>query len=125
MRENVNILYRIVDSFFRHRRLFAIVVLTTTGAAGIGLRLQKKTYVESALTRIIPNDTSFVLGSVVDTRTLLNFSAAQQHVERFKILLQDDRPGAFLYTALKGAQLRKAININPIANDHRHASLRK
>ena len=63
MRYHVNFLYRVADSFFRHRWLFLIAVLTTTGAAVVGLRFRSTTYKESALTRIVPNDTTVALGS--------------------------------------------------------------
>jgi uncharacterized protein involved in exopolysaccharide biosynthesis len=125
MRYNIHILYRMVDSFIRHRWLFLIAFLTTTGSAVTGLTLRSTTYQESARTRILPNDTAVVLGSSFDSKTLMSVSAAHQSVERFNSLIQDDRPGGFLDNSLRKAKLQRPINIDPRAKDPRYALLRK
>lgn len=125
MRYHVNIFYRVVDSFFRHRWLFLIAVLTTTSAAVIGLRLRSKTYKGSALIRIVPNDTTVVLGSLDSSKALVGVSVSEQYVERLNALIRDNRPGGFLDTALREAKLRRPINIDPRTKDPRYAALSK
>ena len=55
----------------------------------------------------------------------LYVSSAQQHVNHFTDLTNDDLPGGFWDTALKEANLATPINIDPRAKDPRFTRLRK
>ncbi|HEV8573174.1 MAG TPA: hypothetical protein VGR43_00560 [Dehalococcoidia bacterium] len=93
---------------------------------GIGMCLRSKTYKATALTRIIPTDASVVLGDSASNHGWgPTVTVAQQNVERFNSLIQDDKPGGFLARALHGARLLRPIQIDPKAKDPRYEALHK
>ncbi|MGI4789051.1 MAG: GumC family protein [Janthinobacterium lividum] len=122
MYQNTPILFRIVDSFFRHQRLFWCALLLVSGLTMGLLYARSKTYHATAMTQVQTENVETVLGTG-DTTTWT--APSQKNVDRFLELSKQDQPGGFLDTALRNAHLANPINVDPQADDPRYALLEK
>ncbi len=116
------ILFRIVDSFFRHQLLFWSALLIVSSLTMAALYARSKTFHAAAMTQVQSEIVASVLGTA-DTNTWV--TASQKHIDRFNDLIKQNQPGGFLDTALKKAHLATPINVNPQADDPRYAMLQK
>jgi uncharacterized protein involved in exopolysaccharide biosynthesis len=123
MYRNVPILYRILESFFRYRTLFLVSALVVTLIPAAVILTRKPTYTATAMVQVVVEDVSQILGNGNGNGSWL--PAAQQHVNHFNDLLNDDSPGGFVDTALQQAHLSRPINVDPRARDPRLALFRK
>ena len=116
---------RIVDSFRRHRWLFVIALLLTSGTSVAALLLRAKSYTATALTQVTTEDVASELGVQSPDSNVQTVTPSQQNVDHFNDLVNDNLPGGFLDTALAGAHLDKPINVDARANDPRYGLLKK
>lgn len=119
-----HIVYRIADSFARHRWLFLVSLCAVTGVVSAALLLRAKTYAASATTRIVIDDGMAERLGIASVQNVW-ISPAQQNTNLFNDLLKDDLPGGFLDSALQAAKLSRPIRVDPLAQDARYALLRK
>ncbi len=123
MHQNTPIIYRIADSFFRHQRLFWIVLLLISVLTMTALYARSKTYHATAMTQVQTENVATVLNA--DAQPSSYTTPAQKNVDRFLELSKQDQPGGFLDTALRNAHLAVPINVDPQAEDPRCALLEK
>ena len=122
MYQNTPILFRIVDSFFRHQRLFWCALLLVSVLTMSALYARSKTYHATAMTQVQTENVATLL-KADETNTYI--TPAQTNVDRFLELSKQDQPGGFLDTALRNAHLATPINLDPQADDPRCAMLEK
>ena len=113
---------RIWDSFLRHKWLFLIALVTVSATAITILSLRAHTYEAIALTQVTTEDVETELG-VTPPPTYV--TPAQQNVDHFTDLVNDNLTGGFLDTALRAAQLARPISVDPRDADPRYALLKK
>ena len=113
---------RIADSFFRHRWLFLVSVVIVSGVTVAALTTKSNTYTATALTQVSVDRVAAALG---EKKSNSWTSLAQENVNHFQDLSNDDLPGGFLDNALKDARLAVPINLDPKMADPRYAMLRK
>ncbi len=123
MSQRAPILGRITNSFFRHRWLFLAALIAVSSLTSGVLYLKSKAYVATALTQVVTEDVATELGVTSSTPSYI--SPAQQNVNHFNDLVNDNLPGGFLDSAIQNAHLDKPINVDPKANDPRYALLKK
>ena len=123
MYRTVPILYRVLESFFRHRMLFLLSAVIVTVIPAMFLLSRKTTYTSTALVQVVVEDVSAVLGD--NNRNGSWVTISQQNVNRFNEWLSDDGPGGFMDLSLQQAHLSRAINVDPRAKDQRLIQLRK
>ena len=116
------ILFRIVDSFFRHQLLFWSALLIVSSLTMAALYARSKTFHASAMTQVQTESVAEVLGTP-DTNTWI--SPAQKNADRFMELAKQNQPGGFLDVALRDAHLATPINVDPQADDAHYAMLQK
>ena len=115
---------RIRDAFSRHRWLFLLTLVVVTGITGAFLLLRARTFKATAYTQVIA-DNQEVADALGEQYRFAFINSAQQNANQFTDLFNDDRPGGFVATALKAADLRNPISVDPRDNDARYAKLRK
>ncbi|MEO7716587.1 MAG: hypothetical protein ABIY70_10310 [Capsulimonas sp.] len=113
---------RIADSFFRHRWLFLVSVLIVVGVTVAAITTKSNTYTATALTQVSVDRVAVALG---EKKSNSWTSLAQENVNHFQDLTNDDLPGGFLDNALKEAHLATPISLEPAKADPRYAALRK
>lgn len=116
------ILYRIVDSFFRHQLLFWGALIIVSSLTMAALYARSKTFHATAMTQVQTQSVANILGQD-DANTWV--SPAQKSVDQFNDLVKQNQQGGFLDAALQKAQLAAPINVNPQANDPSYAVLQK
>lgn len=116
------ILFRIVDSFFRHQVLFWSALLIVSSLTMAALYARSKTFHATAMTQVQTESVANVLGAG-DTNTWI--TPSQKHIDRFNDLIKQNQPGGFLDVAMKNAHLVTPINMDPQADDPRYAMLQK
>lgn len=116
------ILYRIVDSFFRHQLLFWGALIVVSSLTMAALYARSKTFHASAMTQVQTQSVANILGQD-DANTWV--SPAQKSVDQFNDLVKQNQQGGFLDAALQKAQLASPINVNPQADDPRYGALQK
>lgn len=124
MFNQTTIVSRLRDAFGRHRWLFLLSLLLVSGITTGVVLLRGKTYRASASTQVV-TDNQQVAEALGEKYRNLYVSSAQQHVNHFTDLINDDLPGGFWDTALKNANLSVPINVDPRIKDDRFARLRK
>jgi hypothetical protein len=117
-----NMVFRIIDSFFRHRRLFLLSVLVITTTVVSLLLTRSKTYVATATTKVMA-DTE--LHNALGYYQTSWVTPAQQNVNRFNDLMRDNKPGGFVDKFLKRAKLAQPISVDPNVRDPRLGQLYK
>lgn len=122
MSRRTPILYRFAESFFRHRWIFLFAVLIVSGITTAALLIRGQTYTASALTQVVTQDVAQALGDQSNNSWV---TPAQQQVNHFGDLVNDNKPGGFLDTALTRANLAHPISVNPEDADPRYDALRK
>lgn len=122
MHQQTPFLFRVIDSFFRHQRLFWCALLLVSGMSMTALYLRSKTFHATAMTQVQTENVATVLGAT-DTNAWI--SPAQKNADRFLELSKQDQPGGFLDTALRNAHLAVPINVDPQGDDPRYAMLEK
>jgi len=116
------ILFRIMDSFFRHQLLFWSALLIVSSLTMAALYARSKTFHATAMTQVQTESVANVLGAT-DTNTWV--TPSQKHVDRFSDLIKQNQPGGFLDVAMRKAHLATPINVDPQADDPRYAMLQK
>lgn len=116
------ILFRIVDSFFRHQLLFWGALLVVSGLTMSVLYARSKTYHAVAMTQVQTQSVANILGQG-DGNTWV--TPAQRSVDQFNDLVKQNQQGGFLASALRKAQLAAPINVDPQGDDPRYAALQK
>lgn len=116
------ILFRIVDSFFRHQLLFWGALIVVSSLTMAALYARSKTFHASAMTQVQTQSVANILGQD-DASTWV--TPAQKSVDQFNDLVKQNQQGGFLDAALQKAQLAAPINVNPQADDPRYAALQK
>ena len=124
MYRNIGFVYRLIDSFFRHRWLFVISLISITGITMTTLYLREKKFVASANVQIVPESKEIkdALGRVQPWTWI---TPAQNNVNSLNDLLGDNGAGGFVDNVLKDAKTNPPINIDPRARDPRLQTLRK
>jgi uncharacterized protein involved in exopolysaccharide biosynthesis len=122
MYRHTSILYRILDSFFRHQLLFWGAVFLVSSMTMAALYARSKTYHATALTQVQTNSVATVLQGNDNYGWT---SPSQKNVDHFMELAKQSQPGGFLDTALKNANLASPINVDPESDDPRSALLQK
>ena len=100
------ILFRILDSFFRHQLLFWSALVLVSGLTMTALYARSKTFHASAMTQVQSDSIASILGTTDQTSYI---TPAQKHVDRFNDLIKDNQPGGFLDEALKKATYSKEV----------------
>ena len=116
------ILFRIVDSFFRHQLLFWGALVVVSGLTMSVLYARSKTYHAVAMTQVQTQSVANVLGQDDGNAWV---TPAQKSVDQFNDLVKQNQQGGFLDAALQKAQLAAPINVDPQADDPRYAALQK
>jgi len=116
------ILFRIVDSFFRHQLLFWGALIVVSGLTMAALYARSKTYHAVAMTQVQTQSVANVLGQ---DEAATWITPAQKSVDQFTDLSKQNQQGGFLDAALQKAQLSPPINIDPQADDPRYVALQK
>jgi len=116
------ILFRIVDSFFRHQLLFWSALLIVSSLTMAALYARSKTFHATAMTQVQTESVANVLGQS-ETNTWV--TPSQKHVDRFNDLIKQNQPGGFLDVAMRKASLVTPINVDPQADDPRYTMLQK
>ena len=116
------ILFRIVDSFFRHQLLFWSALLIVSSLTMAALYARSKTFHATAMTQVQTETVANVLGAG-DTNSWV--TPAQKNVDRFAELAKQNQPGGFLDVALRNAHLAVPINVDPQADDPHYGMLQK
>lgn len=116
------ILFRIVDSFFRHQLLFWSALLIVSSLTMTALYLRSKTFHATAMTQVQAESVANALGEG-DNATWI--APSQKHIDRFNDLIKQNQPGGFLDIAMNKANLATPINVDPQADDPRYAMLQK
>lgn len=115
---------RLWDSFYRHRFLFWLSVITVIAVATIALKLRKQTYRAAAMTQVV-TDNQELVDALGEQYRYAYVNSAQQNVNQFQDLMGDNRLDGFVDTALKSARLTRPINVDPRAADPRFTLFRK
>lgn len=123
MSRSTPIAFRMIDAFFRHIWLFLIAMIVVSSVTMTAVYMRSRTFHATALTQVVTDDIASQLGVASQSNGWT--SPAQQNVDHFNDLLNDDLPGGFLDTVLKAANLDQPIDLNPAAQDPRLAKLRK
>lgn len=116
------ILFRIVDSFFRHQLPFWSALLIVSSLTMAALYARSKTFHATAMTQVQTESVANVLGTT-DTNTWI--TPSQKHIDRFNDLIKQNQPGGFLDSAMRNARLATPINVDPQADDPRYTMLQK
>ena len=116
------ILFRIVDSFFRHQILFWGALLIVSSLTMAALYARSKTFHATAMTQVQTESVANVLGAG-DTNTWV--TPAQKNVDHFMELAKQNQRRGFLDVALQNAHLARPISVDPRADDPRYAMLQK
>lgn len=116
------ILFRILDSFFRHQLLFWSALLIVSSLTMAALYARSKTFHASAMTQVQTESVASVLGAGDNNAWV---TPSQKNVDRFMELAKQNQPGGFLDVALRSAHLVSPINVDPQADDPRYAMLQK
>lgn len=122
MSRRAPVLHRILESFCRHFLVFLALVFVVTAFTIWIVQSRTQTYQAVALTQVVKEDVNDVLGPSGGNDWT---TPAQENVNHFNDLINDDLPGGFLDQALKSANLANPINVDPRAGDPRYAELRK
>lgn len=122
MYRHTSILFRMIDSFFRHQLLFWGAVLIVSSLTMAALYARSKTFHATALTQVQTNSVANVLGA---TDSYSWVTPSQKNVDHFMELVKQSQPGGFLDAALKKANLATPINVDPQSDDPRSALLQK
>src|SRR5579862_3487218 len=117
------ITYRIVDSFFRNRRLFVLSALLVAGIPSAVLLKRPKTYTATAQIQVIPDVVGTDIGVTSPGPNWI--TPANQNISQLNDYLTDDSPTGFLHIALTLANRTNPINVDPRALDPRRDLLRK
>ncbi|MBC8104257.1 MAG: hypothetical protein H7Z41_16905 [Cytophagales bacterium] len=114
--------YRIADAFFRNWVPFLAAVAGVSGVVGTALVVRSASYVASSSIRVVSeNEVSKVMGFSRQYWT----SPAQQNASHFGDLMADILPGGFVDSALRSANLRQPIQVDPKVDDPQFAKLKK
>ncbi len=126
MLNQITITERLRDAFSRHKVLFLLSLVLVSGITTSVVLLRGKNYQATASTQVV-TDNQQVADTLGDRYRNSNFyiSSAQQQLNHFNDLIEDDLPGGFWDSALKSANLAVPIDINPRAKDPRFALLKK
>ena len=116
------ILFRIVDSFFRHQLLFWSALLIVSSLTMAALYARSKTFHASAMTQVQTESVANVLGAGDNSSWV---TPAQKNVDHFMELAKQNQPGGFLDVALRNAHLAVPVNVDPQADDPHYAMLQK
>ncbi len=116
------ILFRIMDSFFRHQILFWGALLIVSSLTMAALYARSKTFHATAMTQVQTESVASVLGAG-DNNTWI--TPSQKNVDHFMELAKQNQPTGFLNVALSKAHLATPINVDPRADDPRYAMLQK
>lgn len=115
MYQRTPILYRIADSFFRHRWLFLITVLVVATTTSVIVLKRSEKYVSTTAVQIVPDRVSTDLG--IDRSDPWN-SPAQQNATAFNEYMQMPSFRQTVLTQLKG-KIAAPIDADPQRNDPR------
>ncbi len=116
------ILFRMVDSFFRHQLLFWGALIIVSSLTMAALYARSKTFHATAMTQVQTQSVANILGQD-DANTWV--TPAQKSVDQFNDLIKQNQQGGFLDVALQKAQLAAPINVDPQADDPRYGALQK
>ncbi|HVK04672.1 MAG TPA: hypothetical protein VM490_14425 [Armatimonadaceae bacterium] len=118
-----SLVFRVIDSFFRHWLLFLIATVAVGGTVTYVLLTRDKSYMAKASTQVIVDEE---LANAVGFGSNSWISPAQQNVNRFNDMMQDIGPGGFVDMFLKEAGLKQPIEVDPRKGmDPRFEALRK
>lgn len=117
---------RALDAFFRNWLVFLITLLGVSGVVGAVLMVRSVKYVATASIRLGSAEKDFVEKAATGTGIGGNMwtSPAQIQASRFMDLMRETVPGGFVDRALKQANLKRPINIDPSADDERADDLK-
>ncbi len=111
-----HITYRLLDAFFRHWPVFAIAVFGVTIVVAASLLMRSATYTATASLRVVADeDVSAVMGFTSNTWK----TPSQINAERFGDLMANTKSGGFVDNALKNADLKNPIIVDPPDADPR------
>ncbi len=116
------VLFRILDSFFRHQTLFWSALLIVSSLTMAALYARSKTFHATAMTQVQTESVANVLGAA-DTNTWV--TPSQKHIDRFNDLIKQNQPGGFLDVAMRNARLATPISVDPQVDDPRYTMLQK
>ena len=122
MSRRTPVLYRFLESLFRHRWIFLLSVLVVTTVTAVALVLRGQTFTATAMTQVVTDDIQSALGNAPNYGWS---TAAQVQSNKLNDLLNDNQVGGFLDSALTSAQLSHPISVDPMAADPRYLELRK
>lgn len=119
-----NLVYRVIDSFFRHRWMFGLAVLGVTATVSATLLLRSDGFAGRASTYVIADSMiNGVAGAGSNQPAWV--TPAQKNTNHLNDLLRDDQPGGFLDRALRSAKINNSIQIGPNTYNPRITLLRK
>lgn len=123
MLQSAGFVYRVVDSFFRHRFLFLFALVGVTVVVMSTLYLRAKKYTASAMVYVITETEDF--NQVIGQQTVQSWvTPAQRSVNRLNDMLGDDSQGGFLENVLREAKPSPPINVDRRAQDPRLKAFR-
>lgn len=115
MYRRANLMYRVIDSFFRHRWMFAVSMLGVALVIATALLTRTKGFVGKASTYIFPNNEIDAIISRNNWQSNGWMTPAQRNTAKLGNLLRDNVPGGFVDKFLKRANVN--IQIDPRVKD--------
>ena len=125
MDRRTQMVYRALDSFFRHRWQFLAALAAVTGAAAAAVLLRAGTYEATARIQVVTENVAATARDEDRRNDGRRVTPARQNVDRFRDLIDDDLRGGFLDAALRKAKLTPPLQVDPKAGDARFAALRE